>query len=274
MLVDLHLHTQESDGSLSVLELLKLAYKNNVRVLSITDHESTNGVTEAVRICQDYGIKVIPGVELLTSYKGHEVHLLGYFGTIQNEILQKRLKELRELRTALAYDMVKCLQKDGLSLKWSEVELEANSEAAVSKGHIMKALYNNSKLERNSWPKVASLFQPGGVAYLPFLEHPFEEAVEFIYATGGIPVLAHPGLIREDEIVEELLSYRPIGLEVYYGYWENRESMTSHYEKLAKTKALLGTGGSDYHGPYSQVQIGQVSVPLEQLNQLEEFLKG
>ncbi|WP_041219897.1 PHP domain-containing protein [Desulfitobacterium dichloroeliminans] len=272
--IDLHIHTRESDGSLLVKDVIREAFEREVRILALTDHETTNGVQEAIALSREYNIKIIPGVELVTAYKGQEVHLLGYFnfaGFLHSD-LQSRLKELREQRTALAYDMVKRLQRDGYTLKWSEVERIANPEGAVSKSHIMRALHDHEN-GTIQWPSIAKLFQPYGVAYLPFLEHSFEEAVQLIYACGGVPVLAHPGLIGNQELVGELLSYRPIGLEVYYGYWDQRETLIDHYEKLAKSKALFTTGGSDFHGLNGPVTIGEVDVPLSCAQDLVSYLK-
>ncbi|WP_445900294.1 PHP domain-containing protein [Desulfitobacterium sp. THU1] len=272
--IDLHIHTMESDGSLLVKDVIHEAFERGVRILALTDHETTNGVQSAMELSREYNIKVIPGVELVTAFKGHEVHLLGYFNSevFFHSDLQSRLKELRDKRTALAYDMVKRLQGDGFTLKWSEVERIANPEGAVSKSHIMRALHEHEH-GTIQWPSIAKLFQPYGVAYLPFLEHAFEDAVQLIYACGGVPVLAHPGLLENQELVGELLSYRPIGLEVYYGYWDQRETLIKYYEKLAKSKALFATGGSDFHGLNGPVKIGEVDVPLSCAQDLVSYLK-
>jgi len=136
--VDLHVHTQESDGLLSVEEVLNLAHEKNVQILAITDHESTHGIAKAESLGKDLNIQIIPGVELLTNYQGHEVHLLGYFKDVNHPVLQARLREIREQRTSLAYDMVKCLKNEGLLLNWQDVEREIGAEGAVSKGHIME----------------------------------------------------------------------------------------------------------------------------------------
>ena len=272
--IDLHVHTEESDGSLPVRDVIRIAAKQGIRVLSLTDHETTNGVAEALKIGKKQGIHIIPGVELVTAYRGREVHLLGYFKpeTMKNDNFQSRLKELRVHRTALAYEMVNRLQRDGFTLKWAEVEDIASSEGAVTKGHIMRALYEHEHGNIH-WPSIAKLFQPCGIAYLPFLENPFEEAVDFIYECGGVPVLAHPGLLKDNQLVHELLSLRPIGLEVYYGYWEKREALIADYEKLAREKALFSTGGSDFHGLYGPVDMGQIDVPKHCAEDLINFLE-
>jgi predicted metal-dependent phosphoesterase TrpH len=273
MYIDLHVHTTESDGSLPVCEVVRLASKEKIHILSLTDHETTNGIAEAISLGEKLGISIIPGVELVTAFQGREVHLLGYFTrkSMENQMLQARLKELRIQRTALAYDMVKSLQKSGFTLKWAEVENVANPEGAVSKGHIMRALYDHEKGNIH-WTTIASFFQPCGSAYLPFLDHPFEEAVELIYACGGVPVLAHPGLLKNPKMVQELLALRPIGLEVYYGYWEKRETLITEYEKLAREKALFSTGGSDFHGLYGPVNIGEIDVPRVCVEILKQYL--
>lgn len=253
---------------------MQLAHEHQVQILAITDHESTQGIAEAERTAQYYNIKIIPGVELLTGYHGQEVHLLGYFKNVHHPLLQARLSELREERTALAFDMVKCLQNDGLSLEWQDVEREVGAEGAVSKGHIMRALYHRDPdTSQAKWSVIADLFRPGGVAYLPFLKHAFEDAVDLIFASGGLPVLAHPGLLHDPNIVFDLLAYRPIGLEVYYGYWERQASLIHHYAQIADRFATLATGGSDFHGPFGPIRIGQIDVPLEGVLRLEEYLK-
>ena len=270
--VDLHVHTQESDGLLSIEEVVNLAHTNNVQILGITDHESTEGIAKAQSLAERLNMKIIPGVELLTHYQGKEVHLLGYFKDINHPVLQARLREIREQRTALAHDMVECLKKDGLSLAWQDVEREVYAEGAVTKGHIMRAIYHRECDGSQNWREIAKYFRPGGVAYQPYLQHSFEDAVDLIFACGGLPVLAHPGLLHNPEAIVELLAYRPIGLEVYYGYWESQEKLIPYYAEIAEKSAILATGGSDYHGPSGLIKIGQMDVPLEGVLKLQTYL--
>jgi len=271
--IDLHVHTRESDGFSSVREIITLARKEKIGTLAITDHESTQGIEQALLLASASGIKIIPGIELLTCYKGIEVHLLGYFKNVNNHDLQNRLKELRERRTALTYQMVKIFQQTGYPLEWKEVEKEANAEAAVSLGHIIRAIVKREKYhDRETLRRIISFFRPGGIAFLPFLEHPFDEAVDLIFATGGLPVLAHPGLLPDNSIVTKLLAYRPIGLEVYYGYWDDREKLIAYYADLAVKSAILATGGSDYHGPLGRIKLGCINIPLSSVTGLQDYL--
>lgn len=270
---DLHIHTYESDGLLSVEEIIKLAYDNNVQTLAITDHESTQAVNKAESLAKELNITVIPGVEFLTSYQGHEVHLLGYFNNVNHPVLQDRLKEIRGQRTDLAHEMVECLKSGGISLEWQDVEREVGSNGAVTKGHIMRAIYHlDSESSQKNWREIAAHFRPGGVAHLPYLNHAFEDAVDLIFSCGGIPVVAHPGLLWDPQMVFSLLAYRPIGLEVYYGYWERQSELIQYYAEVANKFALLATGGSDYHGPSGYVKLGQMDVPYESVLKLRSYL--
>ncbi|HWQ42939.1 MAG TPA: PHP domain-containing protein [Desulfosporosinus sp.] len=274
MRVDLHVHTTESDGLLSVEEIVNLAHTNGVQIMALTDHESTQGIGKAEHLAKSFNIKIIPGVELLTSYKGQEVHLLGYFSDVNHPVLQTRLRELRDQRTALAYDMLDCLKGKGFSLEWQDIRREVGAEGAVTKGHIMRAIYHHQEARgsQTNWHDIAGHFRPGGIAYLPFQEHSFEDAVDLIFACGGLPVLAHPGLLSKPEIIFDLLAYRPIGLEVYYAYWERQKALIEYYAEIANKYALLATGGSDYHGISVRIELGQMDVPIEGVLKLQSYL--
>lgn len=271
---DLHIHTHESDGLLSIEEVINLAQTNNVQTIAITDHESTQAINKAESLAKELNIKIIPGVELLTSYQGHEVHLLGYFKSVNHPVLQDRLEEIREQRTALAHDMVECLKSGGISLSWQDVESEVGANGAVTKGHIMRAIYHQGSADnqKKNWREIAAHFRPGGVAHLPFLNHSFEDAVDLIFSCGGLPVIAHPGLLWDPQMVFSLLAYRPIGLEVYYGYWERQSALIQFYAEVANKYAIIATGGSDYHGPSGLVKLGQMDIPYENIHKLRSYL--
>lgn len=271
---DLHIHTKESDGCLSVEDVLLAAYNCGIKIISITDHDTTRGVEKAQNMINNYGIKIIPGVEFQTNYKEEEIHLLGYYNNIQNDYLQERLKKIRDEKSQITERMVKRLKQNGFDIKWEEVKNEASTEGVVCKTHIMYAIYNKATdPQQLDWNEIASWFKPGGIAYIPYFGNPYEETVDFIYETGGLPVLAHPGLIKNKKIIKELLNYKPIGLEVYYGYWDNTQKLISFFEKLSKTSGLLATGGSDYHGFYSPVGIGEIRIPQKCIIDLKNYLE-
>jgi predicted metal-dependent phosphoesterase TrpH len=271
--VDLHIHTKESDGRLTVEEVLRTASQCGLKYLAITDHETTRGVEEAQETAYKYGLEVIPGVELNTVYKGEEIHLLGYYRTVRNDLLQERLRQIRKERSDLARLMVQKLCQNNIRISWEQVEENAGQDGVICKSHIIYALTKQfPEAGQIDWNQVANCLNPGGRAYILYGGNPFTTAVDFIYTTGGLPVLAHPGLIRNQALIEDLLAYRPIGLEVYYGYWEHKEELIAFFENIARRSAILATGGSDYHGFFSPVGIGQVDVPEKCVLDLQNYL--
>ncbi len=275
MKTDLHIHTNQSDGSLKVEEIMQISSLKGMDIVAITDHETTSGVTKAQNIAPDYGIRIIPGLELNTYYKNQEIHLLGYYRDINNDYLQEKLQQIRKERTAVTKLMLGKLKDLGLMLEWQEIENTASFEGVVSKSHIIYSIWNKTERDQNltiNWDNLASCLRPGGTAYIPYEGNPFPDAVDLILETGGLPVLAHPGLI-DQSLTEDLLSYKPIGIEVYYGYWAQREEKITYFEELSRKYRTLATGGSDYHGFFSQVEIGEVSVPEKCVLNLMEYLQ-
>ncbi|KUO64699.1 MAG: hypothetical protein APF84_06165 [Gracilibacter sp. BRH_c7a] len=273
MRIDLHIHTTESDGFLTAEEVISIAYKRGINLISITDHDTTLGIEKALKIIEKSSLRIIPGVEFNTSYNDEEIHLLGYYKNIDNDRLQKRLKDIRLERTEITKNMVAKLRQNGIDIAWNEVRAVASEHGIICKAHIMYALRNKMRQPQYlDWNLIASWFRPGGLAYIPYTGNPYQEAVDFILGTGGLPVLAHPGIIKNRSLVPELLKYKPIGLEVYYGYWENQEEIISYFSEISRKSAVLSTGGSDYHGFYSPIEIGEINVPPECGNDLMTYL--
>ncbi|NLP43439.1 MAG: PHP domain-containing protein [Peptococcaceae bacterium] len=273
MKVDLHLHTKESDGCLSVEEIIQKALQKNIKILSITDHQTTSGSDKAVSLANKNGIQVIPGVEIDTVYEKEEIHLLGYFKSTNNDLLQEKLKNIRKETTKITKLMVEKLQQNGLPIKWEEIIKTANNEGVIRKTHIYYAINNNSLLSYLKWNEISSWFLPGGIAYVPCSGNYYFDVVDWIFASGGLPVLAHPGLIKDQSIISTLLSYKPIGLEVYYGYWEQPQKKIDHYKRLSENLNLFATGGSDFHGFFSKVEIGGVDIPKCCIERLKAYLE-
>ena len=270
----MHIHTNMSDGSLNVEEVMLAASKSGVTILAITDHETTSAIEKAIEIGFSYGIEVIPGVEFNTFFGNEEIHLLAYYKNIADDRLQEKLVALRQERSEITWRMFQKLKQKGLDLEWEKVEETASPEGIICKTHIMYAIWNSLPHPGQvDWNLISSWFKPGGVAFIPHEGNSYTDAVDFIFASGGIPVLAHPGLIRNKNLIDDLLAYRPIGMEVYYGYWDSQQERISFFEKIAKEKAILSTGGSDYHGFYSLIGIGQIAVPDKCGEDLKHYLQ-
>lgn len=272
MSIDLHIHTTASDGSFDPVTVVRLAKEAGLKIIALADHETTSGFGPAFREGLLHDITVIPAVELATWYKGREIHLLGYLTDPENVRLQSELAELRNQRTRCAQDTVKKLREFGFNIDWQDVQKLAESDTAVSKGHIMRAIRNAGYIE-NKADAINIMTKYLNYEGLAYTCHTFEfdDAVELIRSSGGIPVLAHPALVHDDDIVSELCSKNIDGLEVYYFYFgSHRQEWVNKYNLLADEKHLLKTGGSDYHGTFTPLALGDTEVPLDGVR---DFLK-
>lgn len=273
MSIDLHIHTTASDGDIDPVSVVGLAAKAGLKIIALADHESTSGFHPARKAADLLGIEIIPAVELLTTYKDKEVHLLGYFPSPDNKYLQDTLAELRCQRTGCARSSVEKLIECGFNINWEDVCSLAQTDSPVSKGHIMQAMHNAGYIKDRSEAIefLTRYLNRDGMAYTCH-SFSFAEGVELIKQADGVPVLAHPGLIRDDQIVEELCAKGIMGVEVFYYYFgQFREERIARYNTLAENKRLLKTGGSDYHGSYTPVTLGSQYVPFEEVTAFLQF---
>jgi predicted metal-dependent phosphoesterase TrpH len=271
--VDLHIHSAASDGSLSAEQVLAASRERGLEIIALTDHETTAGAEMALAKAGGYGLRVIPALELSTHYKGEEIHLLGYYpGGTGHPHLQERLFSARRRRTELIRWMVEELALRGVPLDWGMVAQTAAGET-VCKTHIYYAIqrYWPTATERD-WRMVGESVRKGGCAYCPYEEYGFAEAVALVRETGGLPVLAHPGLIADRARVPELLALGVGGIEAYYGYWHDGAALVRAFTRLGREYALPRTGGSDYHSGFSRFAIGAVPTPAEAVRELLEVL--
>lgn len=261
-IIDLHIHSIYSDGTETPEDIVKEAIRKDLKYISLTDHESIEGYKRLL-INKDLWqskITVIPGVELHAFYKGYEIHVLGYFLDVNSPILNNKLKQLREQRTQIAYDTVTSLNEHGCNIDWDMVKRMAPRDIAITKAHIIEALNRSNLKFSNQF--YFDFFNPKGKNYIPFKDHNLEEALQLIQSSKGLAILAHPALIGDDNIVEEIIASFQIGLEVYYHYFgDNATCLVQKYLELAKKYKLTITGGSDYHGHITPVEIGDTLVP-------------
>lgn len=270
MAIDLHIHTNASDGSYDPVSAVRVAYEAGLKIIALTDHETTSGFKPAFNEGKRLGVKVIPAVELQTWFKGYEIHLLGYLTNPDNKLLQEELSELRNLRNNCAFDTVNKLREFGFNIHWKDVKSHAVSDGVISKGHIIRAIKNAGYIkDREDVINLMNTYlNHRGLAYVCH-DFDFEDAVSLLKSVGGIPVLAHPALIKNEEIVEELCTKDIAGVEVYYYYFGNqREEWVNRYSSLAEEKKLMKTGGSDYHGFYTPVALGNTEVPFDEVKEI------
>lgn len=269
MAADLHLHTTASDGSWTPEELVRVANEVGLNIIAITDHDTIAGIKPA----QDYNktdLKIIPGIELSTEQAGHEIHILGYWVDLENDLLNQTLTNLQLDRVKRAKAMVQKLQKLGFDLDFDYLQEIAGS-ATIGRLHLAHAL-----LKRNFITNINEGFSkylnPGAPAYVSRNKLSPKQAIELILAAGGLPVLAHPGLIGNDKLIPDLVTAGLVGLEIDHP--SHSEDQIIHYTAIAKAFGLQPTGGSDCHGPEGkdQVYIGTIQIPNYWVERLKAFL--
>ena len=252
--VDLHAHTTASDGALSPRELVRLAVKHGVRVLAVTDHDSTEGLAEAVaEAARHPALTIVPGLEINCDVDGAEVHVLGYFIDTEAAWFQDFLRGQREERVARVHRIAARLGELGMPIDPAEVFAIAK-DGAPGRPHVAQVMVNRGyvKTVREAFDRY---LRAGGAANVPRGRLVPVEAVQVIRRAHGVPVLAHPGLARRDEMIPDLVRAGLMGIEAHYA--EHSAAQTRMYEQLCVDLGLIATGGSDYHG----LQGGRANPP-------------
>lgn len=267
MRIDLHTHTTASDGLLPPDRLVELAKGAGVTVLAVCDHDSTDGIDQAVAAGAGLGVEVIPAVEINTDVGRTEVHVLGYFIDYRQTWFQEFLRKLRDGRLNRAQRMVEKLNMLGIQIDFARVR--ARAQGAVGRPHVAWALVEAGAV-KSVEEAFARYIGRDGPAYVERMKLTPEEAVRVILKAGGIPVLAHPGWGVNDLMIPPLVDAGLEGLEVYYP--EHTPAMQAHYLALARQHDLLVTGGTDFHGGdlATNVPIGSQFVPAEVVEKLKE----
>jgi len=263
---DLHLHTFYSDGTYSPQELVIKSAQVGLSAIAVADHDTVKGIAPAIEAGKEYSIEVIPAIELSAESQGIEIHILGYLIDEHNPQLLERLELLRANRIERIYKIID-------KLKASGVKLAPESVFALSRGgtlgrlHIARALLETCKVSTLAEAFGRYIGDKGPAYVLGFKFSP-QEAIELIKRCHGLPVLAHPYLIKDDTLIAQFISYGLRGLEVYYP--EHSQSMTNFYLDLAKKNNLLVTGGSDCHGKAKPgVKVGSIKVPYALVEKLK-----
>jgi predicted metal-dependent phosphoesterase TrpH len=188
--IDLHLHTNKSDGRLTPTELVRLAHQGGVRRLALTDHDTTDGVDEAMAEGQRLGVEVIPGVELGTDSRSGDLHMLGLFLDYHDEEFQATMRRFRDGRIARVHKIVANLAAVGVNITVERV-FEIAGEASVGRPHVAQAL-----LEAGYVKAMPEAFEKwlayGGPGDVPRDKLSPEDAIDLIHAVGGLAVVAHP----------------------------------------------------------------------------------
>ncbi len=245
--VDLHSHTTASDGTLSPHELVALAVKHGVRVLAITDHDSTDGLAEAMDAAARRPITIVPGLEINCDVDGAEIHVLGYLPDWQEPWFQDFLRVQRAERRARIGQLAARLSELGMPIEPAEV-FALVKEGSPGRPHVAQVMVHRGYVTslREAFDRWLGAGKPANVAGRRLAP---VEAVAVIRRACGVPVLAHPGLADRDAMIPALVDAGLLGIECWYG--EHSGAQTAAYLEICRRWDLVATGGSDYHGPQS-----------------------
>lgn len=258
--VDLHTHTTASDGTYAPRELVAEAASRGVRVLAITDHDSTEGLAEAFEEAERRRpTEVLPGIEINCDVEGAEIHILGYLMDWQAPWFQAFCLEQRRERRARVHRMVERLAGLGMPLDAGEV-FAIVKEGSAGRPHVARVMVARGyvKTVREAFDKYLGTGKPGHVQRKKLAP---EDAVRIIRRAGGVPVFAHPGLADRDELIPGLIAAGLMGIECYYT--EHSAAQRASYLQICKDHDLVATGGSDFHGPKVRAaSLGSPAVPM------------
>jgi predicted metal-dependent phosphoesterase TrpH len=270
-IIDLHVHTNHSDGTFTPRQALTLARERGVACMAVTDHDTTTALAEAALIGAELGIDVVPGIELSTLYGGEGVHVLCYFMDPEEPDLVVELGRLRDDRERRGDRMVEKLVGLGYPVTFERVK-EIAGDAPIVRPHIAQAMVETGVVPTAKDAFTEEFIGSNGAAYVEkHALHPLE-ALRLIHGAGGVCVLAHPGTFRETkpvpaELIYELAEAGLDGIEASHP--EHTPEVEARYIEMALRLGLLWTGGSDCHGArYDPVRLGMRSTAPEQLERL------
>lgn len=281
--VDLHVHSNNSDGTLTSTEVVQEAMKQGLRAFALTDHDTVKGIQEAreavlsLKETKHYELEFIPGVEISAGYGKSDIHILGLFVDETNEHLKEVLEGVERARDDRNIKMAENLAAAGLPIS-IEALYEAFPDAVLTRAHFAEYLYKVGAVKeiKDAFKKYLST---DGPYYVLRKYMSPKEAISLIREAGGIAVLAHPLIyhLPEHQLKELIVSLKNeglMGLEVMHSTNVNNDE--SYLRGLASQYSLLPTGGSDFHGnvkPDIQMGVGRgnLSVPYSYLENLKNL---
>jgi 3',5'-nucleoside bisphosphate phosphatase len=256
--IDLHAHSNRSDGTFAPAEVVRLAAERDLQVVALTDHDTTDGLPEALATGLGLGVEVVPGVEFSAEFDGASVHVLCYWMDPEDADLQLELRRLREDRFRRGELMVEKLQALGLPVGFERVRAIAG-DATIVRPHVAQAMVEAGVVatEKEAFERYIG---DGGPAHVA--KHALDpvDAVGLIDDAGGVCVLAHPAMWGDqssvpDGLIERMAAAGMRGLEVDHP--DHTPETRDRYRALADRLGLVATGGSDCHGTrYDPVRLG------------------
>lgn len=247
--VDLHVHSNASDGSMSPTEVVAYAASKGLDAIALTDHDTIDGIVEATNAAACYPIELIPGIELSCMYHGTEIHILGLYLDVDNFALSEGLTAIRTIRDSRNRRMLTRFQEDGFAITKADL-MEDNPYTVITRSHFAKALTQKgyTATRKQAFDKYLQY----GSRYCSRKEETTPEtAMGLLRAANAFPVLAHPllynlGYAQIEQLVLDLKELGLRGIEVYHS--SNNQYESGKLKQIAVQHHLLPSGGSDFHG--------------------------
>jgi len=265
--IDLHIHTINSDGMFSPIEVLEEARKKKLTAFSITDHDSVDAFFELENIISENDPEYIPGLELSATYEEKDLHLLAYYIDPRSKQLQMKLEEIRNCRNERGAMIGEKLNNMDVNVDLKDIK-EIAGKAAIGRPHIADAIYQSGAVKSydQAFHKYIGSGKPAYVAKKNFCP---EEAISMIHDAGGVAVLAHPAIDETYMHLEMLVKLGLDGIECFHSY--HKQKHTDQFKHFAERWRLIITGGSDFHGRDGNYgKIGSQHVPEEYLQAIKE----
>ena len=250
-MIDLHVHTTASDGTYTPAETVRLAHKSGLGAMAITDHDTIDGVEEAVLEAEKVNLELVPGVEISVG-DTDDIHILGLYVDIKNKELNCGMEKLAKLRYERNCEIIEKLQKEGFDITFEKVAQTMHTGRGMSKVHIAHYM-KKTGIVYNYRVAFKKYLIPGAKAYVPKANLSEREGIELIRQSGGLPFLAHINYLRKDEkgienTVKRLMEYGLAGVEAYYSAYDKNTEQIAH--KICEKYNLLKSGGTDFHGAH------------------------
>ena len=275
MVVDFHSHTLASDGTYTSAELLAAMKTRGVEVFSVTDHDTLSAYgtlqPNGVDAAEVAPARLVTGIEINTTYRWNEVHILGYgFGLGPSE-LDSMIAENQKSRDERARKMVTLLASAGHALTYDMVCAEAERDAPLGRPHVAKALVR-SGVANSVDAAFRNYLSPGRPGYVPSHYIRPHEAIAAIARAGGVAALAHPGRLKDLNLIEELVEAGLAGLEVFYP--THTDAQIARFREIASRYGLVMTAGSDFHDPRWNVRGVGIDVDPADIQPFLELVEG
>ncbi|MFB4164190.1 PHP domain-containing protein [Alteribacillus sp. JSM 102045] len=274
------MHSTASDGGYTPSELMRKCYNAGLSIVSLTDHDTTNGIKEAKEEASKLNLTVINGIELSTKNKGKSVHILGYGMNIEDNSFQKILEEQRQMREDRLHIMLEKLKAQNITLHPEDV-LKHVDGGSIGRPHVAMALVEKSFVA-NAAEAFDLYLAEGKPCYVEKAkEFSPQEAIQLIKGAGGLAVVAHPVYYGIDRQIKQWIKEEDLdGVEVYHR--DHDYQTVKYYERLVYAwekeieRDLLKTGGSDFHHEtYGRKiePVGTTTVSLSLANKLLDAVK-